>query len=60
MRWTPYTKARMLSYLGLSFPLDDVEFNAEESSVGFLIGEVFFKGENLFGGEHEGEAFGTQ
>jgi hypothetical protein len=49
----PYTKARLLSYLGLSFPLDDVEFNAEESSVGFLIGEGFFKGEYIFGSEHD-------
>jgi hypothetical protein len=30
-----------------------MQLNAEESSVGFLIGEGFFKGENLFGREHD-------
>ena len=43
----------VLGYFGLCFTVNYFEFNAEESSVGFLVGEDFFKGEYLFLGKHE-------
>ena len=46
-------ETRMLGYFGLCFTVDYFEFNAEESAVGFLVGEGFFKGEYLFWGDHD-------
>lgn len=43
----------VLGYLGLCFTFDDFQFDAEESSVGFLVGEGFFKGEYVFLGNHD-------
>jgi hypothetical protein len=42
-----------LGYWGLFLAVDDLQFNAEESSLGFLVGDRFLKGEYVFWGEHE-------
>lgn len=53
--------SEVVACLGSDLPLglliDDMEFNAKKTAVRFLVGKGFFKGENIFGGEHEGKIF---
>lgn len=50
-------EARVLGDVGLCLTFDDFQFNAEKPTIGFLVGEGFFKGEYVFFRCHNSRAF---